>query len=424
MQKPNSFSTSNSGKPRHCFTIFFSRLLFCSLVLSFALLSFGCNTKPQPEVKPALPPEPALVEEVPPKLRTSEENINFTGPLQSSSPADIEFSKQGLSIAKEKQTVQLISAPIAITLDNPTPFLALSAKWSAEITPQAKLTVSLRASANNNDWSEWQPSSLDGDPRTQTGLFFFPSTSKFIQYRVEMERDGKRNSPLIKNIKFRFISPGTTPKNDLEDLNNQAGRKITRRKFWACPDVSNIRPKLQRSKITHLIVHHTATSNDAKDWPAMVRCIWNFHAYTNGWRDLGYHFLIDPNGVIYEGRAGEENVIGSHFSCANSGTVGIAMLGNFMTESPSPKALQSLESLLARECAKLRLQPEAITYHASTRLKLPVIAGHRDANDAKVTSVCAGTKCPGDKLYALLPEIRAGIKNIGFINDGGTSFWR
>lgn len=424
MLKPNSSPKPNPGKPRHCFINLFSRLLFCSLVLSFALLSFGCNTKPQPEVKPAPAPEPSLVVEVPPKFRTSEENINFTGPLQSSSPADIEFLKQGLGIAKEKQTASLISAPIAITLDNPAPFLALSAKWSAVITPQAKLTVSLRSSANNNDWSEWQLSSLDGDPRTQAGLFFFPPTSKFIQYRVEMERDGKRNSPLLKNIKFRFISPGATPKNDLADLNDQAGGKITRRKFWACPDVSNIRPKLQHSKITHLIVHHTATANDAKDWPAMVRCIWNFHAYTNGWRDLGYHFLIDPNGVIYEGRAGGENVIGSHFSCANTGTVGIAMLGNFMTEAPTPKARQSLEILLNRECAKLRLKPEAITYHASTRLKLPVIAGHRDANDAKVMSVCAGTKCPGDKLYALLPGIRAGIKNIGFIDDGVESFWR
>ena len=118
-----------------------------------------------------------------------------------------------------------------------------------------------------------------------------------------------------------------------------------------------------------------------------------------------HHFLIDPNGVIYEGRAGGENVMGSHFSCANSGTIGIAMLGNFMNESPSPKALKSLQSLLARECYKLGLKPEAINYHASTRLKLPVIAGHRDANDAKVMSVCAGTKCPGDKLYALLPDI-------------------
>ena len=428
MQNPNFFSQPKVGKTYHHSTNLFGKFLFCSLVLPIALFTFACNTKPQPEVKSAPTPEPALVAEVPPKISTSEENINFTATVQYNSLQDSEFSKQGLCVAKEKQTAQLISAPIAITLDNPAPFLALSAKWSAVITPQAKLTISLRASVNNNDWSEWQLSSLDGDPRTQAGLFFFPPTSKFMQYRVEMERDSKRISPLLKNIKFRFISPGTTPKEDLADLNNQAGGKITRRKSWYCPDAANTRPKLQRSKITHLIMHHTATSNDAKDWPAMVRCIWNFHAETNGWRDLGYHFLIDPNGVIYEGRAGGENVIGSHFSCANSGTIGIAMLGNFMNESPSPKALKSLQSLLARECYKLRLKPEAINYHASTRLKLPVIAGHRDANDAKVMSVCAGTKCPGDKLYALLPEIRAGIKNIGFLDDSTETspypFWR
>ncbi|MFN7929681.1 MAG: hypothetical protein U0Y68_17395 [Blastocatellia bacterium] len=50
----------------------------------------------------------------------------------------------------------------------------------------------------------------------------------------------------------------------------------------------------------HLLVHHTANANTATDWAAVVRAIWSFHIFTNGWSDIGYNYLIDPN-VIYEG---------------------------------------------------------------------------------------------------------------------------
>ncbi len=308
-------------------------------------------------------------------------------------------------IAAGQQTATLISEKLPVTLDAPAPFLALAAKWSSVISKEAKLTISVRATVNGNDWSEWQLSSLDGDPRTQAGLFFFSPENKFIQYRIEMTRDVQRQAPLLKSIQFRFISPGATP---TPELTNMRASQFLTRANWHCPTTS-FKSKPQTAPINHLIVHHTATANDAQDWPAVVRTIWNFHAVTNAWRDVGYHYLIDPNGVIYEGRAGGDKAAGIHFSCANTGTMGIAMLGNFTAQSPTEQALSSLKTLLARKAYELKLEPSGSSYHSSTGLNLPQIAGHRDANASKITRVCVGTHCPGDALYTLLPAIRTEV---------------
>lgn len=373
------------------------------LWLLIVWLFSGCVSKPP---QPAAPPTPAATPESMPEIRTSELRMGLTGLVSAASQQDITATPRGLTIAAEKYTATLVSEKLSVTLDAPAPFLALSAQWSSVISKDAKMTVSVRASANGNDWSAWQLSSLDGDPRTQAGRFFFPAETKFIQYRIEMERAAGRKSPLLESIQFRFISPGATPQAELANLH--VAQRLTRAN-WHCPATS-FKSKQQVAKVNHLIVHHTATANDVQDWPAVVRTIWNFHAITNGWRDLGYHYLIDPNGVLYEGRGGGDKAAGIHFSCANTGTLGIAMLGNFTAEPPTEQARKSLKTLLARKAYELKLEPLGSSYHSSTGLNLPEIAGHRDANAAKIARVCAGTHCPGDALYALLPGIRAEVK--------------
>ena len=378
----------------------FSYAISICLFLLF-LLAASCR-QPVPTPPPTPTPQPSVTEVLPPTIRTSEAFIDFAQPPSIESQQNISFAKQGLTISEGQAIAQLISKPLAVTLEHPAPFLALSAKWASVITKDAKLTVSVRASIDQQQWGEWQRSSLDGDPRTQAGLFFFPPDSKFMQYRIEMERDAAQHSPLLQSLKLRFISSGATP-------GNVKTATFLRRAQWYCP-ATKFQSKRQTATVRHLIVHHTATSNDVPDWAAVVRTIWNFHAFTNGWRDLGYHYLIDPNGVIYEGRAGGDQAAGLHFSCANTGTMGIALLGNFTSQPPTEAALQSLKNLLARKAYELKLEPTGTSYHPSTGLNLPQIAGHREANASKIARVCAGTHCPGDKLYALLPAIRIEVK--------------
>ena len=188
---------------------------------------------------------------------------------------------------------------------------------------------------------------------------------------------------------------------------------VVSRTSWGCPSGENSplwTP--QYTTVTHLVVHHSATANTSANWAADVLSIWNYHTYTQGWGDIGYNYLIDPNGVIYEGRAGGDNVIGAHFSCQNGGTFGVCMLGTYTSVSPTAAALSSLKQLLAWKADQRGIDPLGSTYHSGTHLTLSNICGHRDANPAYPAYACSSTDCPGDTLYALLPSIRSDVYNI------------
>jgi hypothetical protein len=72
------------------------------------------------------------------------------------------------------------------------------------------------------------------------------------------------------------------------------------------------------TEVKHIVVHHSAGSNSLNDWQEAVRAIYIYHTESNGWDDIGYNFLIDPNGVVYEGRESQgvadiDNIKGAHF---------------------------------------------------------------------------------------------------------------
>ena len=160
-------------------------------------------------------------------------------------------------------------------------------------------------------------------------------------------------------------------------------------------------------------VHHTDTGNDytQADAPAIVRAIYAYHTKTLGWNDIGYDFLIDDYGTIYEGRYGgvAKGVVGAQVLGFNTGSTGIAIIGTYTTEAPSAAALASLEKLLAWKLSLTGLDPLGTAqmtcgttqkFKAGAKVTLPVVAGHRDANY---------TDCPGDALYALLPTVRTAV---------------
>jgi hypothetical protein len=187
---------------------------------------------------------------------------------------------------------------------------------------------------------------------------------------------------------------------------------VITRTAWGCPDGQGSRWTPQYTTVTHLIVHHSATANSSPDWGAVVLSIWNYHTFTQGWGDIGYNYLIDPNGVIYEGRGGGDNVIGAHFSCQNGGTMGLCLLGTFTAGSPTPAALNSLKQLLAWKAEQRGIDPLGSAYHSGTRLTIPTISGHRNGNPSYPDRACTTTSCPGDNLYAQLPAIRADVNNL------------
>lgn len=167
-----------------------------------------------------------------------------------------------------------------------------------------------------------------------------------------------------------------------------------------------------------ITVHHTATVNDDPDPAARVRAIYRFQTIDENFGDIGYHFLIDEAGRIYEGRwSGDDGIPGfnpegqmvnaAHVAGFNAGNVGIALLGTFTDQLPTAAAFGSLTSLLAGITGWLGIDPLATVHYVNpisgaTRTVLQ-IPGHRD---------WAATLCPGDQLAAQLAQIRTEVANL------------
>ena len=278
--------------------------------------------------------------------------------------------------------------------------------------------ISVRFSRDGETWTAWMLPNIDpdvcdrGEPDIYFALVFFDSAYTEVEYAV--------SEPWLAagvRLSLEFIDPGESSQPpralDLARSPALASGLLTRpsvvsRTEWGCPDgQSSASWPPQYTVVSHLIVHHTATGNAASDWPAQVRSIWAVHTYTRGWGDIGYNYLIDPLGVIYEGRSGGDDVIGAHFSCQNANTMGVALLGEFGVASPTLEAQDSLERLLAWKASQRGIDPLGTSDHPGTQLALANISGHRDGNDSPTT--CTTTSCPGGQLYSLLPEIRTAV---------------
>ena len=153
----------------------------------------------------------------------------------------------------------------------------------------------------------------------------------------------------------------------------------------------------------NMIIHHSAGSNNISDFTQAVRDIYIFHTVENGWSDIGYNYLVAPDGVIYAGRdpgmGAQDEVIGAHFCGSNSNTMGICLLGNYETAEPTPVMLGSLEEVLSWKAFKDELNVLGNDSHP-LNANLGVIAGHRDG---------CGTLCPGQNVYQKLQDIRMNV---------------
>ncbi|MEU4242311.1 N-acetylmuramoyl-L-alanine amidase [Actinoplanes sp. NPDC026619] len=158
-------------------------------------------------------------------------------------------------------------------------------------------------------------------------------------------------------------------------------------------------------------VHHTATGNgySCADSAAIVRGIQAYQVRTKGWDDIGYNFLVDKCGRIFEGRGGGVNrsVLGAHTMGFNSNASAIAVIGTFDGVGVSPTVRTAIATVAAYKLGAAGNPPDGkvvITsgggprYAAGARATLWRISGHRDAGR---------TACPGDSLYRQLPAIRA-----------------
>src|SRR5688500_5197799 len=166
------------------------------------------------------------------------------------------------------------------------------------------------------------------------------------------------------------------------------------------------------------VVHHTVQSNSysPSESAALVRADYLYHVRSRGWNDLGYNFLVDRFGRVFEGRYGglTRPVIGAHAGGVNTNTTGAAMLATFAASRPPSAMLGALQRLLAWKLDLTHVDPLGKTilvsggganvrYPPGRKVYTSTILGHR------ATSY---TDCPGSPTLALLRSIRATVAKI------------
>ncbi|MFG3515461.1 peptidoglycan recognition protein family protein [Streptomyces bobili] len=185
---------------------------------------------------------------------------------------------------------------------------------------------------------------------------------------------------------------------------------IVTRRGWGADEKLREKSFVYTKKVKAAFVHHTASGNTYKcsQVPSVIRGIYRYHVKSMGWRDIGYNFLVDKCGNIYEGRAGgvTKPVLGAHTLGFNSNSMGIAVLGTFTSTKPSAAAVKGIARLTAWKLGLFGANPNGKTYLKSgggnlyrkgKNVRLNVISGHRDG---------FATECPGRQLYGKLGSAR------------------
>ncbi|MFD5473955.1 peptidoglycan recognition protein [Streptomyces sp. NPDC127105] len=300
--------------------------------------------------------------------------------------------------------------------------------------PDAELrgTVRIRTrSAATGAWSGWQD--LDtrnadhgADPGTaeRTSGHVHGATAPLwvgdcdgVDVRVRADAGSRdpaaRPVPLPAGLRLELVDPGTPSPARGRSAQAPVGPRpgIVTRRGWGADESLREPGFVYTQKVKVAFVHHTASGNNytCAQVPAVIRGIYRYHVRSMGWRDVGYNFLVDKCGTIYEGRAGgvAKAVLGAHTMGFNSNSAGIAVIGTYDTAKPSSAAVAALARLTAWKLGLYGMNPLGKTYLTSgggnlyqkgKSVRLNVISGHRDG---------FATDCPGQQLYGKLGTVRS-----------------
>jgi hypothetical protein len=309
------------------------------------------------------------------------------------------------------------------TLRAPQRFDALGLRWRGT----RPVTVRLRVRREGGRWSHWVTA-----PQADTTIVgrgarvrgtdpVWAGGADFFQLRLSRRLAG---------LRVHFVnSTGTASRTDRlrtglrrvvhsavalflpATARAQGAFTVIPRDAWGA---SQCPPRVDPSfgRVDLAFVHHTVSANDytPQDSAAIVLAICRYHRNSNGWNDIGYNFLVDKYGQIFEGRSGgiDQAIIGAHAQGYNRDSTGIATIGTWSdTPLPDP-AMDSVANVIGW---KLPLHGTPVDgevtvtsgggdlnrYPSGTKVTFNRISGHRDGDS---------TECPGNALYAQLPALR------------------
>ena len=176
--------------------------------------------------------------------------------------------------------------------------------------------------------------------------------------------------------------------------------QIYSRAQWGANEALRDKSSLRYGTIKTGFIHHTVNANNytADQVPALIRGIYAYHTQSRGWSDIGYNFLVDRFGRIWEGRYGgvDRPVVGAHTLGYNEYSFAMSAIGNYEVAQPPQAVLDAYARLFAWKLSLSNIRADATRLWVKDRY-LQAINGHRDVGQ---------TACPGKYLYAKIPSIR------------------
>jgi N-acetylmuramoyl-L-alanine amidase len=321
---------------------------------------------------------------------------------------------------------------VALSAPRTRGFDAVGVSWAGDAAVRT-VAVRLRHRLGAGAWSAW--STVDGGdaepdpgdrPAARGGTDpLWTGAADGVEVSV-----GAFGGAAPTDIRLTLIDPGTSPADDVaapaypSTVDIPAGTSAavrpgiySRAQWGADPKLMGWDPEYSTT-IKAAFLHHTVNGNSYRpqDVPALLRAIYAYHSVTRDWGDIGYNFVIDRFGRIWEGRYGgiDRPVIGAHAGGFNTDTFGAAMLGTFDRVAPPPAVVEAAARLFAWKLATYYDDPRGTTrltssgggtsrYPRGVTVTKAVISGHRDVG---------ATDCPGRLGYAALVPIRARVTAI------------
>jgi hypothetical protein len=297
-------------------------------------------------------------------------------------------------------------------IDAPRRFDLVGLVWARGSSAEAQI----RARKRGGRWTKWVSLHAAGDHGPDRGRAPVGTDPAFVgtadQFQLRLRGNPRR-------LRARFVRALPTAR-VAGRLSRRAGARVAQtsapaiipRSAWGAEAVPPREAPLY-GQVQLAFVHHTVTANDygPEDSAAIVLGIARYHRNSNGWNDIGYNFLVDKYGQVFEGRAGgiEAAVVGAQAQGYNSVSTGIACLGDFSYIAQTPVAMDALARLIGWKLSlhDVPTQGEVTVtsaggasnrYPAGAQVTFQRISGHRDGDN---------TSCPGTVLYGQLDALRS-----------------
>ncbi len=309
---------------------------------------------------------------------------------------------------------------VLVTRTGVPSFDLLGVTWRAGTT--AHLTVLVRTHGAAG-WTRWTSLDATPSPDAREARTARPGTEPLwvgdadgYQVRVDVRRGS-----LPRGLRVDLVDPGSSDADDevgagrpMQSAQAAAGQPaiFTRAQWGADESIRGTAPRYN-STVRAGFVHHTAGANgySAAEVPKILRGIYAYHVKANRWSDVGYNFLVDRFGRLWEGRYGgmDRAVVGAHTGGFNVDSFAVSAIGNYDKVAAPSVMVDSIARLMAWKLSLSHRNPNGTTvltslgggtskYPAGRKVSFNVVSAHRDAGN---------TSCPGANLYTQLATIRA-----------------